>query len=202
MFFSFLYKYEVSYFRIITKNPNITISSISSVPMFFMLISALAALILLKFQQLCGYRNIFLMSLFISVLNNFLISYTHNFQLFVFLKSLGGINTAITFVLPLYCVWRYFKEASKPVIGGFLGSFQLFASIITAQVSYFVINPQNIKPSIKHLNELYFDSDVALKVPRFYRIIALQSLICGLIGILLITEPYDSDPPQGDNQQL
>jgi predicted MFS family arabinose efflux permease len=123
MFFSFLYKYEVSYFRLINNDQKITISSISSVPMFFMLVSAIAALILLKFQQICGYRNIFLMSLFISVLNNLLISYTHNFKWFVFLKALGGISTAITFVLPLYCVWRYFKELNKPVIGGFMGSF-------------------------------------------------------------------------------
>ena len=80
--------------------------------------------------SLIGYRAGFFAFILLFFLGQFTSSYIDHFYLFVATYAgPAGFSQGAIGILPLYCVWRYFKDNEKHKVSGFILSAYALAPI-------------------------------------------------------------------------
>jgi hypothetical protein len=78
------------------------------------------------------------------------------------------------------------------VTGIILGAFG-FGSFIFGLLSTWIINPQNLKPTVLAANgSMFFDETISARVPTFFYILAGCFSVLAFFGILLIRNKTES----------
>jgi len=118
-------------------------------------------------------------------------SFIKNLTLFTIVYGFGGgTSQGALLIIPIYCCWRYFDAVHKPKVSGVVLSAYALAPLFTSYLAFYAINPNNAKQSVLGEDGLmYFDTDVAMRVPYFLRLFGTVCPIVGYIGTLFVLEP-------------
>jgi MFS family permease len=102
----------------------------------------------------------------------------------LFYAVLFPIGIGIVYWPPIICAWEWFPER-KGFVSGLIVSGYGFASFISGFITTAIVNPQNIKPLDTEGD--YFPEDIALRVPRMFKICVSIWSFFSLIGIIGIS---------------
>lgn len=113
-----------------------------------------------------------------------------NFWGFVFFFGvLSGIGCGMNYFVPMVCAWEYFPERKGLMTGILMGAYGL-GSLVWVQVSTRIVNPDNEGTYDVGIDNLkYFHADVAMRVPRMFRILVIIWLCEVLLSLFLISRP-------------
>jgi MFS family permease len=127
-----------------------------------------------------------------------LASYSQSFIMFVFFYSfVMGFGYGFAYMLPIRNAWLFYPTKKGFVSGVILLCFSLGA-ILWIQLSYEIINPNNITASLEvtvgqTTEYLYpLDSEVVANVPKCFRMLGVLFLVLALIATLLISKKDSS----------
>lgn len=182
---SHLYPYFRSYFRLY--DDSITKDDMTYIPMVWLLTQSIVSPLGIALFKYLGYRGSFALFLAIFAGGQFFCSFITNFWLFLpIYAALGGIAQGGCIILPLYCGWRYFPASYKTKISGILLSAYALAPIASSFIALYIVNPHN-EPADK---SGIFPESVARNVPKFLKFFGVGSFIFGMIGVILIKDPF------------
>lgn len=190
---SILYPYLVSYFH--KYNSNITLSSMSIIPIIWSIAMALLNPLVTVFCKKIGLKRTFYIIITIYCTIHWCLSYVTNFYTFAIIFALnGGITQACFMVIPFINCWGYFIEESRQTVVGIIYSCFAFSPIISTYITFFLINPDNKSQTIREVLEngkevWFFDDEVTSNVPYFFKAFSIISLFFGYLGNYI---QYDS----------
>jgi len=127
-----------------------------------------------------------------------IISFMENIYGFIVIYCLVvGIPGGLLYMLPIVCGWRYFPDRRGMVSGLIIGGYG-FGSFIFNFICKAICNPDNLKPTIAHIENgttvKYFTNVVGDKVPLMLQVLAACYCGLGIIGTILIRLPTEIDP--------
>ena len=115
---------------------------------------------------------------------------------------LNGLGCGMCYLVPLISCWEWYPERKGTISGLVLGGYG-FGSFIFANVSTWLVNPQNETTTIYDAENdvTYFGESVANRVPRMIQTLAGIWLCFALIAILLITRKKSRNGGESDGLQ-
>lgn len=97
-----------------------------------------------------------------------------------------SIGVSLCYFPPLVAGWQWLPERKGLVTGIILGAFGL-GSFVFSLVSIYVVNPTNELPTVVAPNgSLFFDAQIAARVPTLLYVLAGCWTALSLIALLLI----------------
>ena len=183
-----IYAYMVSYFHIYDKS--ISLAQMKYITMIYLVTQSITMALTFYLYNIFKYRGVFFLSIFCFSISQFISSQFTNYWLFLpFYSIIGGCAKAI-YILPVYCVWRYFPAKYKPILSGIMLSGNALSSAPSSALAHWYINPEDKQP-VNTPDGDFFPEDVARNVPKFFRLLGVVSFCLGMVGILLVTEPVE-----------
>ena len=181
-----IYPYMVSYFHLY--NSSIHLSQMKYISMIYLFTQTTTMALTFYLFNLLNYRGVFFLSILCFSSSQILASFFTNYWIFLPVYSiLSGCSKAI-YILPIYCVWRYFPAKYKPILSGIMLSGNALSSAPSSTLAHWYINPGNKEP-IHTAGGDFFPEDVARNVPKFFRLLGVISFVMGVVGVFLVTEP-------------
>lgn len=182
---SHLYPYLHSYF--LMEDEKFEKSHLTYIPMIWLLTQSFLSPIGIALFKYLGYRGSFAFFLTVFGFGQIVSSYLKNYWVFLPIFAVtGGMAQGGCIILPLYCGWRYFPASYKTRISGILLSAYALAPIASSFIALYIVNPDNIKAD----KDGVFPKEVAKNVPKFLKIFGAGALVFGMLGVLLIFDPY------------
>ena len=186
--------YVTSYYRL-HSDGSLTITVSSALFCLMLLGISIGFFFTIPLATKVGFRLAALIETFFIAVCVFVSSYMSNFWLFVlFFGIFFGVLNGLLYMIPVYLACQYFPN-SKGIISGIITGFFGLATIFSSLIAQEIVNPDNLKATIKEGSDKYFTADVADNLMKFIKYLSLYYLILGVVGALLFF-----DPPQ--NQSL
>lgn len=118
----------------------------------------------IKIAEKVGFKTTMLIGSQLIALAFLIISFVKDiYGLIVIYCLLVGVSGGLLYMLPIVCGWRYFPDHRGLVSGMIIGGYG-FGSFIFNFVCKAIANPDNLKPTVKHLEGdkivKYFDLTV------------------------------------------
>ena len=98
---------------------------------------------------------------------------------------LVAFGTGIFYIVPLVACWKIFSW-TKVVTTGVILFWLSFFPLIQGFIAQYMVNPHNYSPLEVSPGEYVFTHDVDVRVPNLMIVMALSSLVFGLVGAALV----------------
>ena len=85
----------------------------------------------------------------------------------------------------LHCGWEWLPSRKGLANGVILMAFG-FGAFVFSFLSFAIINPDNLPPETYENGQTFFPPEVAIQVPKFFRIVAVVWLVLGSCAVFLI----------------
>mmetsp|Transcript_21711 Transcript_21711/g.15553 ORF Transcript_21711/g.15553 Transcript_21711/m.15553 type:complete len:168 (-) Transcript_21711:727-1230(-) len=137
---------------------------------------------------------------FLALLGIFGSSFTKQLPTYlVFYTLFNGVGTGMCYMVPLVCNWEHFPE-NKGLMSGITLSAYGFSSFIFAQLSTWLINPDDV-PCTEVGDACIFPTTVSDRMPHMMRVLGYVWLVLVVISIILISRPPEKEVVEEEIEQ-